>query len=424
MVAWNLTVSETAETGSSIGSAIVDSSTGSGDAFMFDILASGNEAFQYDPDGTPISAVAGIFTVDKCNGMVYVGKGDILNFQYGIRVFHLVLRISLPLFPEIFTDYPLRIEVRPMLRAPIFLEASSQSTISRSVNENATAGTFIGSPVPATAGNSTVLYDIVAAGSAAALFGVQPLTGQLYCLTGTLDYETRGSYSIILRARNADNLALLTTIVVSIDVLDVNDLARSLYDTFEFWVSETNVRASASVGVLQGTDQDIGDTFTFRIVLNAQDDSRFLTVVNGSIVAFTTAPNFDNDVVQVLQGQSVRGILKCKALIKDVVSSWEDAASFSIVVYVTVDPIRAEVQFTQLVTGRLLDNILSTSGGEPMFISGIRFEYFTASNLSFQLEYFPPDRSRVYQSSICQVERGILGAALCFSMPGWGTVRF
>ena len=106
---------------------------------------------------------------------------------------------------------------------------SEGTTTTRSVSENASAGTAVGNPVRATdANNDTLTYTL--GGPDAARFAINSGTGQISVGSGTtLDYETRRSYSVVVTATDPDRAQ--DTITVSISVTDVVEVEPNQFDT-------------------------------------------------------------------------------------------------------------------------------------------------------------------------------------------------
>ena len=100
-------------------------------------------------------------------------------------------------------------------RAPSF----ASDTATRSVNENVSAGTDVGSPVTATdADDDTITYSI----SGSSAFTIDSSTGQIEVAASTLiNYEATSSYSVTVTAADAD--ADSDTITVTINVGDLDD---------------------------------------------------------------------------------------------------------------------------------------------------------------------------------------------------------
>ncbi len=108
--------------------------------------------------------------------------------------------------------------------APYFAEGTDTT---RSIDENATAGTNVGSPVVATdPTNETLAYTL--SGTDAGSFDIDDSTGQLSVASGTaLDYETKDSYAVIVTATDpvtpTDPSADSDSITVTITVEDVDE---------------------------------------------------------------------------------------------------------------------------------------------------------------------------------------------------------
>ena len=100
--------------------------------------------------------------------------------------------------------------------SPVFGEGTSTT---RSVAENTAPGTNIGSAVSATdAENDTITYSLE--GTDAASFDIVSTSGQLQT-KAALDYETKSSYSVIVKA--SDTKGGVDRITVTINVTDVNE---------------------------------------------------------------------------------------------------------------------------------------------------------------------------------------------------------
>ena len=99
--------------------------------------------------------------------------------------------------------------------APVFAVDSLEFT----VNENAVAGTRVGSPVTATdAGDDTVSYRLSGAG--ASLFDIDG-DGQITLrTTGTLDFETTASYTLTVTATDTSNATDTATVNISVTNVD------------------------------------------------------------------------------------------------------------------------------------------------------------------------------------------------------------
>ena len=115
----------------------------------------------------------------------------------------------------------------PPNNPPVFSEGASTN---RSVSENASAGTAVGSPVTATDADAGDTLTYTLGGPDATRFAIGSGTGQITVGSGTtLDYETRTSYSVVVTATDPDGEQ--DTITVAIGVADVEELEPSRFDT-------------------------------------------------------------------------------------------------------------------------------------------------------------------------------------------------
>ena len=98
--------------------------------------------------------------------------------------------------------------------APEFASA----TTSRTVAENTAAGEDIGNPVAANDANGDALTYALS-GTDAASFDIDPDTGQLMTKVA-LDFETKGSYTVMVTATDPRNLSATTTVTITVTNVD------------------------------------------------------------------------------------------------------------------------------------------------------------------------------------------------------------
>ena len=98
-------------------------------------------------------------------------------------------------------------------------EFEDGATATRSVAENAAAGTGFDTPVSAT-DEETLVYSLE--GTDAASFDIDPGTGQLKARAGeSYDHETKSTYDVIVKAD--DGMGFTATIAVTVNVTDVDE---------------------------------------------------------------------------------------------------------------------------------------------------------------------------------------------------------
>ena len=149
----------------------------------------------------------------------------------------------------------------PTNSAPEFPSSSS----TRTVPENTPSGETIGRAVTATDPNANdrnkLIYTLGGAGASS--FGIVETTGELLTL-GTLDHETRDSYSVNVTA--TDPSLASDSITVIINVTDVNEapaFPSSLRAAFSI---DENTEAGRDIGQpLTAIEQDVGDSLTYSL---------------------------------------------------------------------------------------------------------------------------------------------------------------
>ncbi len=171
-------------------------------------------------------------------------------------------------YEETFT-----IGVTNVNEAPIDIALSSAS-----VQENATAGTVVGTlsatdPDAAGASNFTLVDN---AGGRFAIVGNQLV------VAGALDYEGATSHQVKVRVTDAGGLSYEETFAIG--VTNVNEKPTDI--TFTGTSVSENAAAGTVVGTLGGSDPDVGDTLTFSLMDDA--GGRFALdgntiVVNGAL---------------------------------------------------------------------------------------------------------------------------------------------
>ena len=146
----------------------------------------------------------------------------------------------------------------PINSAPVFRDGSNAS---RSVLENASVGSNIGTPVSATdADNDTLIYSL--SSTDASLFDIDRTSGQLRTRT-TLNYEDRNTYNVIVSV--SDN-KLTATINVTIRVTDQNDAPEfSEGGSIRIEVTDNVISANVDIGSAISANDEDNDSLTYSI---------------------------------------------------------------------------------------------------------------------------------------------------------------
>ena len=163
----------------------------------------------------------------------------------------------------------------------------ADSTTTREVAENTSAGQNTGEPVAATRADSvgTLVYSLDATG--ASNFDIDSSTGQLKTKT-VFDYEIDDtSYTVTVSVSdgmdsysNADT-AVDSSITVTITVTDVNEPPQFADDALPALEVSEDTTTGAGIGGYAATDPDAGDTVTYSV--SGTDAGLFQVDANGQL---------------------------------------------------------------------------------------------------------------------------------------------
>ena len=233
--------------------------------------------------------------------------------------------------------------------APYFSEGTDTT---RSVREDATAGTNVGSPVAATDPNDpTLTYTL--SGTDAGSFDIDDSTGQLKVASGTeLDHETKDSYAVTVTATDpmtaTDPSPDSDSIAVTIEVDDVDE-SPTLTGQDSVSHAENSI---LPVAEYDASDPE-GKSLTWRL---DGDDRGDFTISNG-VLSFDSAPNYEdpnhNNVYEVTVVASDRTSLPARLPVTVTVtnvdevhrltelsrvSSYAENGTGSVAEYIIIDP--------------------------------------------------------------------------------------
>ncbi len=165
----------------------------------------------------------------------------------------------------------LNIKVTDVNEAPSFSDGSSAT---RSIAENVSTGTSVGSAVSATDPEGEDLTYTLS-GTDAASFSISSTTGQL-TTSSAIDYETKPSYTVTVTASDGTNS---TDITVTIRVTDLNEVVTQNAPVFTNGTSTSrsvaeNSASGTNIGsAVSATDADPGTTLAYS--LSGTDASSF-----------------------------------------------------------------------------------------------------------------------------------------------------
>ncbi|RKU22986.1 hypothetical protein C6499_19315 [Candidatus Poribacteria bacterium] len=161
-------------------------------------------------------------------------------------------------------------------------------TASRSIPENAPAGTTVGTPITATdPDGDTLTYSV----GATVPFVIES-DGQLKTKE-PLDYETQNSHTIAVTVMDDDDTPLSNNIVVTITLTDQNDEPMFTQTTAPTLSVPENQRAGPFDNAVRATDLD-GDTLTYTVVdIPGNDYARLFAVDNNGQLRTRQALDFE-----------------------------------------------------------------------------------------------------------------------------------
>ena len=144
--------------------------------------------------------------------------------------------------------------------APIFTEGSSTT---RSVAENTSAGTDIGSPVSATDEDEDILTYTLS-GADAASFGIISTTGQLQT-HAPLDYEKKNTYAVTVTVSDGSATDAISVTIDVTDVVENNDPVFVEGSATEREIPENTPAGRNIGGPVSATDLDEADVLTYSL---------------------------------------------------------------------------------------------------------------------------------------------------------------
>ena len=150
---------------------------------------------------------------------------------------------------------------------------SDSNGLGNTVAEDAIVGTAVGvtaSASDADATNNTITYTLD--DDAGGLFTIDVNSGVVTVATASLDAETATSHNITVRATSSDTS--FSTQAFTISVTDINENPDDIAMTGSTINENIDTTGGFSIGTLNTSDVDTGDTFTYSIVGGA-DQTKF-----------------------------------------------------------------------------------------------------------------------------------------------------
>jgi VCBS repeat-containing protein len=232
-----------------------------------------------DPDPEDVLAYAlvddagGRFAIDPATGVLTTTGALDHEAQDS---YDLVIRATDP--HGLSTDRTVTVTVADVNEAPAGLAIDDSS-----VDENAPAGTLVGTVSATDVDGDSLTYSLV--DDAGGRFALDPATGAL-TITAPLDHEAAASYDIVVRATDPGGLSVDRTITIA--VADVNETPTGL--AVNGTSVNENAPAGTAVGTVSASDPD-GDTLSYTLV----DDAGGRFALDASTGALTTTAPLNHE---------------------------------------------------------------------------------------------------------------------------------
>ena len=216
---------------------------------------------------------------------LYIKAGTVLDFEtktsYAVSVD--VDDSSVGVTPD--ASAPLTLNITNVNETPTGL-ALSNASLAENAGNNATIGTLSSTDPDA---GDTFTYALVAGagGDDNALFTI---AGNTLKANASFDFETKSSYKVRIRTRDAGGLIFDKAFVITIT--NVNEVATDIALSSQN-IAE-NAGNNATVGTLSSTDVDAGDSFTYTLVSGAGDDDNTAFNISGNTLRANASFDFEN----------------------------------------------------------------------------------------------------------------------------------
>ncbi|KAJ8280395.1 hypothetical protein GJAV_G00054020 [Gymnothorax javanicus] len=220
----------------------------------------------------------GQFQIDTASGAIMVSK--VLDFET-CRDYFLTVEAKDGGTPPLSAVTTVNINLTDVNdNAPVFSHDAYTSVISEDATIGQTVAQLTAEDLDSQV-NGQILYSIVS-GDRENQFFIDPITG-LMKVNKELDRETVFSYSLAVRALDSGSPAMSSTVMVNIDIADINDNPPSFTPSNYTAVIQENKPVGTSILQLSVTDKDSshnGPPFEFQI-LSGNEGNEFILDQSG-----------------------------------------------------------------------------------------------------------------------------------------------
>jgi len=160
----------------------------------------------------------GAFSIGASSGWLSVARSAPLNFEV-TPTFLLTIRVTDSANPALSADATVTINLNDLNEVAVF-----DNTGPFTVQENSGAGVSVGMVTATDQDRGQLLTFSLVGGNVNNAFAINPATGEISVENAAaLDFETRPSYSLVVKVSDNGSSALAVATTVTISLIDVND---------------------------------------------------------------------------------------------------------------------------------------------------------------------------------------------------------
>lgn len=235
---------------------------------------------------------ASAFSIDPTSGEIRVNNPAAIDYETN-PTFALTVQAADNGSPSLSASATVTVNLANVNDPPV---AGPQTF---AINENTAAGTVVGTVLATDQDAKQTLTYSITGGNVNDAFALDSATGVLTVKTASaLNFEFVPQFSLTVRISDNGNPQLATTIPVTVNLKDVNDLPTFTINTATFVVAE-NSPVNTFVGQLVASDQDVGQTLTYFIASGDPngtftiDNQGVISVLNTAFLDYETNPTFN-----------------------------------------------------------------------------------------------------------------------------------
>jgi hypothetical protein len=226
----------------------------------------------------------GAFAINPASGVITVANSSALNYET-ITWFALIVKVQDNGQGMLNSQCTITIDLSNVNEAPIILNQSFN------VNENSSNGTVVGIVLASDPDIGQAITYSIQSGNTNGTFAINVLTG---CITvsnsSLLNFESFPVFNLVVRIQDNYSTSLSSQAIVTVVLNNLNEMPIISDDAFSILENSLN---GSTVGTLNATDPDAGQTLTYSII-GGNTYGAFSLTSDGKIkVANSSAINYE-----------------------------------------------------------------------------------------------------------------------------------